>query len=160
MARGRWQISHGETRLQNPAEPKVSEGLTFAFLEICQTKAPFLSTEGHEEHLSLIREGARRAAKDTFLSAEDAEGAENTFLIHEGPRRTPFLSTEGQGGPRRTPFCPRHRAENTFLSAEGQGGPRRTLGAYQIFVSQLHSSSGSSRTLLPRIFISSNVNES
>ena len=45
-----------------------------------------------------------RGAKNTFLSAEDAEGAENS---------TPFGSAKGREEARRTPFCPRRGAENS-----------------------------------------------
>ena len=86
----------------------------------------------------MIREGARRVAKNIFLSTEG----------HGGPRRTPFLI---RGGARRA-------AKNIFLSTKGQGGPGRTLGAYQVFVSLLRSSSGISRTLVPRIAMPSDVN--
>ena len=44
---------------------------------------PRRHAKGREEHL-LIHEGPLRAAKNTSLSAEDAE---NTFLIREGTRR-------------------------------------------------------------------------
>ncbi len=46
------------------------------------------------------------------------------------------------------------------MSTKGQGGPRRTPGAYQVFISQLRSSSGISRTLLLRTAIASDVNGS
>ena len=97
----------------------------------------------------LIREGARRDAKyfntfcprrtrrgtedgNTFLSAEDAEGAENGFLIHGGPLRAAkniFVRGEYLFDPRRATkgreehLCPRRTRRgaengNTFLSAE------------------------------------------
>ena len=65
---------------------------------------------GELQHL-FVHEGARRGAKNTFLSAEDAEGAENIFWIREGARRG---------------------AKNTFLSAEDAEGAENSEDLWEV----------------------------
>ena len=65
----------------------------------------FLFMEGREEHLYLILEGRggpRKTATTTPLSAEDTEGRgelqRQLLFVHEGPRRTPLLTTKDSKG--------------------------------------------------------------
>ena len=50
----------------------------------------FLSTKGHEEHLSLIREFTRRAAGNVFLESTQTVGLE-----YGGQARKGFILAEG-----------------------------------------------------------------
>ena len=81
------------------------------------------SQEGGEHLLGPAkgRDGARRGAKNTFLSAEDAEGAENFFGSRDGALRTSFCPRRTRRARRDSLGAAMGGSEHLFVRG-GRGG--------------------------------------